>query len=158
LSLVYRKTILRKIDNGLYVVTTQVKDHLSARTVSFLTQTSIQPPLLAMALRVGSDLYETLQQSQQGAIHFPGKDQQQVVASFFRKPVVDGQTLNGYRYTITARGNPLLATFPMALEVEVVEKVSKGDHHLFLCEVVATHLRSDEPTLQVADTGWHYGG
>ncbi len=114
--------------------------------------------MLVMAVRVGSDLYDTLQKSRHGAIHFPGKDQQQIVASFFRKPAVENQTLNGHRYTLTSRGNPLLETFPMALEVDVVEIIPKGDHHLFLCEVVTTHLRSDEPTLQMADTGWHYGG
>lgn len=140
------------------MVTTGVGEKISAATVSFLTQTSIHPPMLGMAIRVGSHLYDVLQQFRQAAVHLPGKDQQQEVASFFRKPVVDDQTLNGYRYTVTPLGNPLIEVFPMAVEVKVEEIVPKGDHHLFLGEVVATHLRADEPVLHLADTNWHYGG
>ncbi|MBC8216266.1 MAG: flavin reductase [Candidatus Marinimicrobia bacterium] len=158
LNLDDKKTILRKIPSGLYIVTGMDDNVPSAAVVSFLTQSSIDPPLITMALREGSAIYHTVKKTKKCAIHFPAKDQQSLVASFFKIKTKDSKTINKHEYEIGEKGNPLLKNIPMILEVDVREESTIGDHHVFICEVADTILRSDEDALLMMHTNWKYGG
>lgn len=154
----HRKAVLRKIPNGLFIVTSRWDGTPSASVISFLTQTSIDPPLITMAIRRRSFLCGIVKRSGQLAIHFPEPDQKDLVSDFFKIKEYDAQFINGYPYRISDFGNPLLDDIPMILEGEVVEIVPRGDHHLFICEVVNTIMRRDTDVLTMRHTPWHYGG
>lgn len=49
MDLTHRKTILRKIANGLFIVTSGNQQGVTAAMVTFLTQSSFDPPLITMA-------------------------------------------------------------------------------------------------------------
>jgi flavin reductase (DIM6/NTAB) family NADH-FMN oxidoreductase RutF len=46
----------------------------------------------------------------------------------------------------------------LILEGKIIEIIDKGDHPIFICEIVNTILRQDTDMLTMADTNWHYGG
>ncbi len=150
--------ILRKIPSGLYIVSAMQNESPSAAVVSFLIQSSINPPLISMALREGSDIYNAVKNSKKCAIHFPAKDQQQLVASFFKIKVKDSEQINSFKYIVSDLGNPLLEDIQMILEAEVREESSIGDHNIFICEVMETILREEKEALLMSDTNWKYGG
>ncbi|NOZ04034.1 MAG: flavin reductase, partial [FCB group bacterium] len=137
----HRKTVLRKIPNGLFIVTSRWNGNPAASVISFLTQTSIEPPLITMAIRRVSHLCGTVKRCGHVAVHFPEADQKDLVADFFKIKNIDSQSINGYPYRISDLGNPLLDDMPMILEGKVVEIVPRGDHHLFICEIVNTIMR-----------------
>ncbi len=158
MDLTHRKTILRKISTGLYIVTGNTKSGPVAAAISFLTQTSMDPPLVTMAIRSDSSLYQAVQPGNYLAIHFPATDQQDMVGSFFRIKDSDENSINGYEFTLSDLGNPILIDTPMALEVVVKQIIPEGDHHVIITEVVHTLLKEDKDILAMHHTTWHYGG
>lgn len=158
MDLSHRKTILRKINTGLYIVTGMSKAGPACAVISFLTQTSINPPLVTMALRTDSRIYQAAKESRVLGVHFPAKDQQKMVSSLFKINDIDNNRINGYGYSVNGRKVPLLNDPPMILEVRVNDIVEKGDHHVFVTEVINTILREDGDILSMHHTNWHYGG
>lgn len=153
-----KKTILRKIPNGLFIITAKVGKDAKGAVISFATQISIDPPYIALAIRKDSSLYEVAENSEYLAVHLPSKEQQTLVASFYKIKEQSQDSINGYDFKWSEIGNPLLDDIPMILEVKIIEIIDKGDHPIFICEVVNTILRQDVDMLTMADTNWHYGG
>jgi flavin reductase (DIM6/NTAB) family NADH-FMN oxidoreductase RutF len=44
------------------------------------------------------------------------------------------------------------------VETRVFEIVKRGDHSVFVVEVIDAVLKQDEPLMTLTDTPWHYGG
>jgi flavin reductase (DIM6/NTAB) family NADH-FMN oxidoreductase RutF len=153
-----KKTILRKMPSGLLIVTAKDGKQGTGAVISFVTQVSFDPALIAIAIRKDSSFYITAKDNEYLAIHFPSKKQQAIVASFFKVKDKSDRTINGYNFKWSELNNPLLEDLPMILEVKVTEIVERGDHPIFICEVVNSILREDVKTLSMADTNWHYGG
>lgn len=158
MNLEYKKTILRKIPNGLFITTAKAGKEATGAVISFVTQISIDPPYIALAIRKDSSLYKVAEKCQYLAIHLPSKEQQSIVSSFFKIKDQSQDSINGYDYKWSKLGNPILDDIPMILEVKIIELIDKGDHPIFICEVVNTILRQDVDMLTIADTNWHYGG
>ena len=158
MNLEHKKTILRKIPYGLFITTAKEGDHATGAVISLVTQISIEPSYIAIAIRKDSSLYSVAENSEYLAIHFPSKEQQSMVSSFFKIKDQSHKSINGYTYSWSDFDNPILDDIPMILEVEIIEIVDKGDHPIFICEVANTILRQDVEMLTMADTSWHYGG
>jgi flavin reductase (DIM6/NTAB) family NADH-FMN oxidoreductase RutF len=154
----HMKTILRKIPNGLFIATTKDGDNATGAVISFVTQISIDPSFIALSIRENSSFYAIAEKSKYLSVHLPSKEQQSMVSSFFKIKDQAHDSINGYGYSWSALGNPLLDDIPMILEVKIIEKIDIGDHPIFICEVINTILRQDVDMLTMADTNWHYGG
>lgn len=158
MNLEHRKKILRKIPNGLFIVTTKDGELGTGATISFATQTSIEPLYLTLGIRKDSNLYTVAVKREHLAVHFPSIEQQDMVASFFKIKEREENSINGYGFEWSELGNPILNDIPMYLEVKITDIVDRGDHPLFICEVVNTVVREDIKVLTIPDTNWHYGG
>ena len=158
MNLEHKKTILRKIPNGLFIVTASDRDNATGAAISFVTQISIDPSYIALAIRKDSNLYNVAASSEYLAVHLPSNEQKELVASFFKVKEQSKDSINGYLFEISDLGNPLLRDIPMILEIRIIELVDKGDHPIFICEVVNTILRQNVDMLTMSDTSWHYGG
>jgi len=158
MNLEYKKTILRKIPNGLFIVTATDGENTMGAAISFITQISIDPSYIALAIRKDSNLYNVAESSEYLVVHFPNKEQKSIVSSFFKITDQSHSSINGYKIKRSKLGNPLLDDIPMILEVKIIEIVDKGDHPIFVCEVVNSILRQDAEMLTMKDTNWHYGG
>jgi len=158
MNLVDKKTILRKIPNGLFITTAKDGDNATGAVISFVTQISIEPPLITLSIRKNSSFYNVAEKNKNVAIHLPSKDQQLMVSSFFKIKDKLHDSINGYGFRWSDLDNPLLDDIPMILEVKIIEIIDKGDHQLFICEIVNTVLRQDVDMLAMTDTNWHYGG
>jgi len=154
----HKKTILRKIPNGLFITTTKDRDYGTGTVLSFVTQVSIDPSYIALSIRKNSNFYTVAVKSEHLAIHFPSKEQQSMVLSFFKINDQLHDSINGYSFKWSEIGNPLLDDIPIILEGKIIEKIDIGDHPIFICEVVNTILRQDVDMLTMSDTNWHYGG
>ena len=96
MNLDHRKTILRKIPNGLFIVTAKDGELGTGAAISFATQTSIDPPYIALAIRKDSNLFHVASSSETLAVHFPSIKQQDMVASFFKIKERTEKTINDY--------------------------------------------------------------
>ncbi|MEX2454813.1 MAG: flavin reductase family protein [Rhodospirillaceae bacterium] len=161
-----RKTALRMIPYGIYVLTAVDGDDIAAATVNWVTQTAFAPPLLVVGLKADSGAYAVARKSGHFALNMLGKGQQAPAFAFF-KPAQPGKgEISGEPYTSGSTGAPLLTNAPAAVECKVVEVVERGDHHIVIGEVVDAHVgkpppgRPDDAILWMKDLGDNvfYGG
>ena len=162
-----KKTTLRMIPYGIYVLTAEAADgRVAAATVNFVTQTSFNPPLVAVALKADSGAYALVKEAKAFALNMLGKGQQGAAFTFFKPAEKQGDKISGEAYRKGATGAPILLSAPARVECKVVEIVAKGDHHVVLGEVIEANLakapegRADQAILLMADLGPNvfYGG
>jgi flavin reductase (DIM6/NTAB) family NADH-FMN oxidoreductase RutF len=155
-----RKQVLRLLTYGLYVVTAAHEGRAAADTVNWLTQASFQPPLVVVAIKTTSQLHPLIEEAGAFAVNVLGSHQKDVAQAFFRPSQVEAGRINGYPFEPgPATGAPLLLDLPAWFEARVTDAVKRGDHTVFVGEVVSVGLRSPQVRpLEMWDTGWFYGG
>jgi flavin reductase (DIM6/NTAB) family NADH-FMN oxidoreductase RutF len=154
------KSILRMFNYGLFVASSASPDGPRAATVSWATQASFEPRLIAVGMRKGTAICQAVQASRRFALHVVGVHQPDFAKAFFKAPLgADGQ-MGGYRYGLNERGVPILGVAAAWLECEVVEEANQsGDHAIFIASVVDGDMPSPGvEALALRDTVWHYGG
>jgi len=162
-----KKTVLRMIPYGLYVLTAKGKDDaVAAATVNWVTQASFAPPLVVVGVKADSHAHPLIKESQAFALNVLGKDQGPLAFTFFKPAVRDGMTISGEAFRWGVTGAPVLERAPAAIECRLVDSVERGDHSIFVGEVVEVALakqpegRADDATLWLKDLGPNvfYGG
>ena len=73
-----KKTTLRMIPYGIYVLTAKNGDSIGAATVNWVTQTSFDPPLVVVGVKADSGAYAILRDAGSFALNMRGKVQQGV--------------------------------------------------------------------------------
>jgi flavin reductase (DIM6/NTAB) family NADH-FMN oxidoreductase RutF len=162
-----KKTALRMIPYGLYVLTAQGKDGtVGAATVNWVTQASFAPPLVAVGVKADSQVHGLIKESRAFGLNVLGKGQQAMAFTFFKPAVREGQRISGEPFRAGATGAPILESTPAWVECRVVEVVEGGDHSVVVGEVVEAGVgrtpegRADDATLWLKDLGpsIFYGG
>lgn len=162
-----KKTALRMIPYGLYVLTSEAKDgRVAAATVNWATQASFAPPLVAVGVKADSGAHDIIKESGSFALNVLGKDQQGLAFTFFKSLEREGDTIGGQSFSAGVTGAPVLADAPAFVECKLVDTVEKGDHSVFVGEVVEAGVRAeisgrpDDATLLLKDLGekTFYGG
>jgi flavin reductase (DIM6/NTAB) family NADH-FMN oxidoreductase RutF len=162
-----KKTALRMIPYGLYVLTAEGKDGtVGAATVNWVTQASFAPPLVAVGVKTDSGVHAIIKETRAFALNVLGKGQQKMAFTFFKPSQRDGQTVSGEPFRAGSTGAPILEHAPAYIECRLVESVERGDHSIFVGEVVEAGVatvpagRADDATLWPKDLGDNvfYGG
>ena len=162
-----RKTVLRMIPYGLYVLTAADKDgRVAAATVNWVTQASFEPPLVAVGVKADSHAHALVKETKAFALNVLGKGQQPLAFTFFKPAERQGQTISGQPFRPGTTGAPILEAAPAFVECTLEATVEKGDHSIFVGRVVEVGLakapegRADDATLWLKDLGEKvfYGG
>jgi flavin reductase (DIM6/NTAB) family NADH-FMN oxidoreductase RutF len=161
-----KKTTLRMIPYGLYVLTAASGDRVAAATVNWVTQASFEPPLVVVGVKTDSHAHALIKESKAFALNVLGKGQQAMAFTFFKPAERQGSTISGEPFRPGATGAPILATTPAFVECTLEATVEKGDHSIFVGRVVDAGLgktpegRADDATLWLKDLGdkVFYGG
>ena len=153
-----KKTVLRKLPHGVYIVGVAHNGARNAFTGTWLTQVSFTPPLVAIGVRKDSGSLEMIKQGGVFSVNLLGKAQK-AIAEQFVKPATAGDKLSGVKTREGSTGAPVLEEALGYFECRVREIANEhGDHAIVIGEVVEAVLLRDEPALTLMDTGWHYGG
>lgn len=158
MNLEAKKSALRMFQYGLLVVTARHGDEAIASTVTWATQCSFEPPLVAVAVKRGTRTFDVIQAARVFAINVVGAGQQEIASMFFKHVGIEGGKIGGLPFTAGVTGSPILAGLPGYLECKVVEFVDRGDHPLFVAEVVEAGVQNSLLPLSLRDAGWSYGG
>ena len=161
-----KKTALRMIPYGLYVLTAAQDEHVAAATVNWVTQASFEPPLVVVGVKADSHGYALIKASRVFALNVLGKDQGPMAFAFFKPAQREGQTISGEPFRTGTTGAPLLERARAFVECTVTEIVEGGDHAIVVGRVVDAGLatppagRPDDATLWIRDLGEKvfYGG
>jgi flavin reductase (DIM6/NTAB) family NADH-FMN oxidoreductase RutF len=162
-----KKTALRMIPYGLYVLTAETRDgRLAAATVNWVTQASFEPPLVVVGVKTGSSPHSIIPETKSFALSILGKGQGNIAYAFFKPAQREGDRIGGEPVRAGATGSPILVNAPAAVECELVATVEQGDHAIFVGKVVEASVsaeptgRADDATLWLKDLGEKvfYGG
>lgn len=160
-----KKQTLRRIPYGLYILTARTEEGapglepgIDAATVSWLSQASFDPPRVVASLRQESTIWHRVQASGAFAVNFLGSGQKDLASDFFRHVKPGEQVLRGHAFHPGLTGAPILDEVPAYLECRVIQAIDAGDHTLFLADIVEAGVQNDLEPLDLAQTGWHYGG
>jgi len=153
-----KRTILRKIPYGLYIVGVKDGEGHHAFTGSWLSQCSMKPPRVMLGVRHGTHSLELVRTGKVFSLNFLAKNSQKVFEQFFKPTPSNGNRFGELGYHLKRTGAPILDIATHYVECEVVQVVDAGDHSIVIGEVVEAEILKDEPSLVMGDTPWHYGG
>ena len=156
-----KKTALRMIPYGMYILTAKSKDgkEMSAATVNWLTQTSFSPPLVAVGVKTDSGAHQHIKDTGNFAVNVIGKDQINTAFTFFKSNEAEGNTIGGEEFEAGPEtGCALFLNSPAWWECKVVGEVANGDHTLFVGEVLEAGVRTEDQTILMRDHNLNYGG
>lgn len=105
-------------------------------------------------------MHEAVRASGGLAVNLLGEGQREIAKAFFRPPATDAGRFGDYRYEPgPVTGAPLLTDLPAWLEARVTDRVERGDHTVFVAEVVGAGVRDAAARpLLLSDTPWTYSG
>ena len=153
------KDVLRLFSYGLYVATSMGPDGPRAATVSWVSQASFDPRLIAAGMRKGTAICDAVKASRRFALHVVGAEQADFARAFFKVAQSGPDEIAGHRFTLSETGVPVFDAPIAWLECEVVEEANQsGDHAIFIARVIGSGLRVPGPVLALRDTPWHYAG
>ena len=157
-----KKTALRAINYGLYILAATNGEDYGAGGVNWLTQVSFEPPLVAAGVKADSGSAAIIAQTGFFAVSVLADDQLDVAKAFFRSTSREGDTLNGQAFeTGAASGAPIITACPWWFECKVTDTIVRGDHTVFVAEVIGAGVREgaeDRSPLSLRATGMNYGG
>ena len=162
-----KKTALRMIPYGIYVLTSEAKDgKIAASTVNWVTQTAFQPPLVVVGVKADSGAHAIIKDSKVFALNILGKDQKGQAFTFFKPLEREGNSIGGEEFRRGTLGAPIFEKAPAYVECQLVDTIEKGDHSIFVGEVkdagvaVQPTGRPDDAILAMRDLGdkVFYGG
>jgi len=153
-----RKKALRMISYGLYIITSKSEEGVAGSTVTWVSQVSMQPPLVMVGLSEDSFTSQIVAKSGKFALHFVGKTQKDIAQNFFKPAQMKDGLISGFKYKDGVTGSPILLDLPAYIECRAVETVKKGDHHVVIAEVIEAVVQHEMEPLALSETGWHYGG
>ena len=154
-----KKTILRTIPYGLYILGVNHAGEDSAACINWVTQTSFEPPLIVMGVKKDSGAYALLKKSKKFALSFLESGQKDLAFAFFKPTTVEGNHINGYEFERGAVSSaPVIAATPAFIEGTLVGEVDMGDHSCVVGQVTDAVLKRDYQILTLKECGVNYGG
>jgi flavin reductase (DIM6/NTAB) family NADH-FMN oxidoreductase RutF len=154
-----KKTLLRKVPHGLYVVTSGAGEKAHGFTATWLTQASFQPPIVVLGVRRDSQSYTSITGAGTLCVNLVPKDRRDLAEKFFKPPAAGGGRFGDLSFHAgPATGSPVLDDALGFLECRVLQVVDRGDHSAVVAEVVEAGVLRDGELLVLSDTPWKYGG
>lgn len=153
-----KKTALRMIPYGLYVLGVGEGHQSTVSTVNWMTQTSFSPPLVAVGVKNDSGTFELLRTTNRFAVSVLGTGQKDVAFAFFKHVEPVNGRFGDYAYETAVTGAPIIKDAPAWFECEVHSIVEGGDHALIVGRVVEAGIRESTDVLTLRECGVNYGG
>lgn len=160
MNLEAKRTALRMMSHGLYLLSVEYEGRYNVSTISWLSQASFAPPLVMMGMKGDTLTHTMVEQSGQFAINMLAVNQTDMAQAFFKHAEHKADELSGYVFEPgPVTGAPLMLDAPAWFECKVTDVVKRGDHTVVVAEVVEAGVRDpDAKPMGLRDTAWHYGG
>jgi flavin reductase (DIM6/NTAB) family NADH-FMN oxidoreductase RutF len=153
-----KKSALRMVSYGLYVITSATPDDRGAFLCNWLTQCSFEPPLIVVAVENEAHSLKVMRASGQFAVSVLETGQRELAGWFGRHSDKVGDKLAKRELLATPLGMPLLPEALAWWECRMMGVTPAGDHQLVLAEVIDAGVIRDGTPLQLKETGFKYAG
>src|SRR5919201_6614776 len=147
-----KKKVLRSFPYGLYALGVRRGEGAHAMTANWVTQTSFEPPMLAVAVENESASLRHLRESRAFALSVFPSGARQLAGKLGRSYANVPDKLDGVaHHPAPVSGAPVLDEATGWLDCRVGSELPCGDHVLVLAEVVEAGVGSDAETLTLKE-------
>ncbi len=153
-----KKTILRKMPHALYVCGVKDGEEINAFTACWIMQASFKPPLVVNCVRADSGSHAMIQSSGVFSLSFLPSGRKDLAEVFLKPQRRVGNKFEGVEFYLGETGCPILKDAMGYVECQVVGSVEKGDHTVFVGEVITAGVHQEADILRLEETPWNYGG
>ncbi len=137
---------LRRLSYGLYVVGSGEGDQRNAQIANTVFQVTSEPPIIAVSINKNNLTHELIQQSRVFAASILCKTTPlSFIGRFGFKSGRYSDKFSGVNYKMGETGAPVVLDNAVAyLEVRVIKEVDVGTHTIFIGELVAAEVLTEE--------------
>jgi flavin reductase (DIM6/NTAB) family NADH-FMN oxidoreductase RutF len=153
-----KKTALRMIPYGLFVVSMKDGDKMTAAAINWVTQASFAPPLVVLGAKAGTTSTDMIEKSGLFCVNVLEAGSTKLASEFFKHVENDGNKFGDVEFDLSPNGLPVLKDGIAYFECRVRERVGLGDHTIFVGEVVEAGVKKEAEPMTLAETGFKYGG
>lgn len=107
-----KKTALRMIPYGIYVLTAESDSGTAAATVNWVTQGAFASPQVVVGVKADSGAHAIIKETGKFALNMLGKDHGGVAFTFFKSLDREGDSIGGEPLENSPAGVPLLVNAP----------------------------------------------
>ena len=126
----FKKT-LSTFATGITVITTKYNSILYGKTINSFSSLSLSPPLVLFSLDNKSSKLNIFKKCKTITINILS-NKQQLLSDNFAKKNPDWKNIN---YQFLKNGNPIIENCVSNLDCKITDKIKKGDHIMFICQV-----------------------
>ena len=153
-----KKTILRMIPYGLYLLGARDGGNQTVATVNWVTQTAFAPPLVVIGVKGDSGAHAMLKSSRKFALSMLKSGQKDMAYAFFKHVEPEGNSIGGFAFTPAENGCPTLDDTAGYVAGDVLDILENGDHSVVVCQVTEAKKHADADILTLKEIGANYGG
>ena len=140
-----QNVIFKNITNGLYVLASRSGDVTNGMAATWVTQVSLDPLLLMVAIDPTRYTYGIVEKSGYFAVSTLPEGSEDLVKHFGSKSGRDEDKLAKVPCSNAPNGSPILDNALAYVECKVISTAPAGDHTLFVGEVVAAKVLNEGP-------------
>jgi len=154
-----KSDLLHKLPYGLYVLTSAEADERGGMLVTWVTQASFDPPLLAVAVQSTAHTTGIMKTSGTFALNFMADEQRKEAGAFGKKFAKVGDKFADFPFHAgAATGSPILDAALGHIECRITGWLPGGDHDVALAEIVDAQLNGDSALMTTMSSGMSYAG
>ena len=127
----FKKT-LSAFATGITVVATKYNSVLFGKTINSFSSLSLSPPLVLFSLDKKSSKLNIFKKSEAITINILSNKQQLISNNFAKK----NPNWKDVEFHSLKNGNPIIKNCVSNLDCRIVNKIKKGDHIIFVCQVL----------------------
>lgn len=150
------REVLSRMPYGLYIAASHDGEKAVGMIVTWVSQVSFFPQLVAIALENESPLKLCIERSGYFSLNLLPAGGKKLAASFLRPGKVTPTTLNGRPFEPGPHGSPFLSEASASVECRLTSRHEAGDHTIMMGEVVEAKTRKGGEILSMGETGWNY--
>ena len=147
---------LAKMANGVYILTTCHENEINGMIISWVTQISYDPPLIMVAIHPNRYSHRLVEQSGRFALNILAQHQSELIRQFMGP--APSAKFESIPWTSGITGCPILPHSIAAIECEVIQSQSPGNHTLFFGQIKDVKVFSNDDPMSTFDYSGTYLG
>jgi len=139
--------VIEKIVNGVSVVTSRSDGKINGLSVAWMSQVSISPPLVMVAIGKSKYTHELIEKSNVFAINILSDRQKDIAKHFGLQSGRKTDKFDKVECETKKTGCPILKACLAYLDCKVHKSMNVGDHTIFVGEVIDAGIKSRDAAL-----------
>ncbi len=148
--------VLRQFPYGLYLLGSSRNGHALVILANWVTQLSFSPPLIGIAIEIGSRMHQYISDSGFFSVNVLPEGGADLAKDFLKSQDPKDKRINGHPFSLARHGSPIIEDASSCLECRIVDSIETGDHTLFIGQVIQSQVNSVSPGMTLKESGLSY--